>query len=170
MNTTYKIHNYLICMTTDASIEDRKKAIEYMQYRAERSGTVLCLTTCGKKSFDFLNEFKNTMHEHDIKARDFHVISSPKESHDWVRIYARLELACQYERYHSPILLISDVSIEEYFKPIQVGIQFIDDDIVTDRDNTELLVEFVVMMREYPTMIIYDARSTQFLNTKTMRN
>ena len=139
-----------------------------MQHRAERSEPILCLTTCGKKSFNFLNEFKNVMRENGIKAHDFHVMSSSKEPSDWTRIYARLEYACQFEHHDSPILLITDVSIEDYFKPIQIGIEFIDPDIVTDRDNTELLVEFVLMMRDYPTMLIFDARSTQFLNTKKM--
>ena len=63
------------------------------------------------------------------------------------------------------VLLISELPLEDLFKPIQTDLVFGDLDLLEDDDknNDELLAEFVLSLRRTPDLVIYDAQSKRFI-------
>ena len=158
-----KINTFLVCITVQSSQEQWDKVFDFLEFKKTSVRELLCITTSGRDTYAKLPEIKKILEEKKIPNRNLFLMS--KTEPDIHATYMRLELALSYTNQDKGVLLISELPLEDLFKPIQTDLVFGDLDLLEDDDknNDELLAEFVLSLRRTPDLVIYDAQSKRFI-------
>jgi hypothetical protein len=156
-----QIYNYLILTTIHTSDEEWEKVFDFLSYKKRHSPTTRLITTSGRDSFKTSSELAQKLEDRQFPYKGLAIMSCPEPA-PAVKTYERLEVGLSFQYYDDGLLLISDSPLEDLLKPIQVNFKFVDSDLGID--NTDLLVQYVLSIRKSPNLLIYDARSTRFIN------
>lgn len=157
-----KINTWLICITVQASQEQWAQVLKFLDHKKSTVKDVLCITTSGRKDYAKLGEVRTILNNRDISYKGFGLMSKPEP--DIPATYRRIEMALSFENRDNGVLLISEVPLEELFKPIQTNLLFGDEDLFDgDKDNNDYLAEFVLSIRNTPDLMIYDYQTMQFV-------
>jgi hypothetical protein len=157
-----KINTWLICITVQASQEQWAQVFKFLEWKKKTVKELLCITTSGRKDYQKLGEIRDALYEKFPNHKSFGLMSKPLP--DIPATYVRLEMALSFENRDNGVLLISEVPIEELFKPIQTNLLFGDEDLFEDgKDNNDYLAEFVLSVRSIPDLMIYDCQTMQFV-------
>lgn len=156
-----QIYNYLILTTTKTTPEEWEKVVEFLSYKKRKFSKTRLITTSGRESFTKINNLWRELENKRIPCETLGLMSCPEPA-DIRETYKRLSIGLSFQYYDDGLLLLSDSPLEDLLKPIQIYFKFVDDDLGID--NNELLAEYVLKLRSSPNLLIYDARSTIFMD------
>lgn len=157
-----KINTWLICITAQASQEQWDEVFKFLEWKKETVKELLCITTSGRKDYQKFSDIRKDLHQKFPNHRSFGLMS--KTEPDIPATYTRLEMALSFENRENGVLLISEIPLEELFKPIQTNLLFGDEELFDeDKNNDDYLADFVLSIRSNPDLVIYDYQTMQFI-------
>jgi len=157
----YTIDNFLILVGIHATQEDLKKVLDYIDYRKERIEKLLCMTSSGRASYALLRSIAKEVQIKGVRTEGIFVMSRDQPFLE--KTHERIEYVCGAGYVDCGILLVSDLPLHKLMEPIYEEIGFVQSDRDELGANAQLLEKFKKALTTNPNLVMYDARTVQFI-------